>query len=164
MKWVIIMLKIGKIVNTHGLKGEVRIISDFQYKETVFKKNNHLFVNDEELIINSYRIHKNFDMVTFQGINDINEVLKYKGSNVYINKEDYEFPGVLYDDLIGVPVYNDGNKIGEVKEIYHNVNQDLLVIKNDKKQYLVPYVTEFIKEATKEKIEINVIEGLIDED
>ena len=72
------LIKIGKIVNTHGIKGEIRIISDFKYKKDVFKVGNILYVDDDKLEINSYRVHKNFDMVTFNGINDINEVLKYK--------------------------------------------------------------------------------------
>ena len=73
------LIYIGKIVNTHGIKGEVRILSDFEYKEEVFKINNKLIVDNNELIIKSYRKHKNYDMVTFEGIDDINDVLKYKG-------------------------------------------------------------------------------------
>ena len=42
------MIYLGKLVNTHGLKGEVRIISDFKYKSQVFKKGSHLFINDDE--------------------------------------------------------------------------------------------------------------------
>ena len=72
-------LYIGKIVNTHGIKGEVRILSDFEYKDLVFKVNNKLYLGDqkEEIIINSYRHHKNYEMITFNNITNINDVLKY---------------------------------------------------------------------------------------
>ena len=155
------MLYLGKVVNTHGIKGEVRILSNFKYKDIVFEKGSHLFIGDDELIVNSYRIHKGYDMVTFVGINDINEVLKYKGKKVYIRQEDYEFPGILNEDLIGTSVYSDGKLLGKVKEIYQNVNQELLVLDNGK---MIPFVPAFIKSISLEKIEIKVLEGLFDED
>ena len=72
---------IGKIVNTHGIKGEVRILSKFKYKSRVLKKYFKVYIgpSKEEQIINSYRPHKQFDMITLEGITNINEVLKYKG-------------------------------------------------------------------------------------
>ena len=152
------MIYLGKLVNTHGLKGEVRIISDFKYKSKVFKKGSHLFINDDELIINTYRPHKEYDMVTFDGITNIDEVLKYKGKRVYIKKEDYNFDGILNEDLIGLPVYGDGKLLGTVTDVYKNVNQELIEIDND---ILIPYVPAFIKNISKEKLEINVIEGLL---
>ena len=66
---------IGKIVSTHGIKGELRILSDFQFKDKVFKIGNSLIIDDKEYTIKSYRVHKNFDMVTLDDYKDINEVL-----------------------------------------------------------------------------------------
>lgn len=152
------MIYLGKLVNTHGLKGEVRIISDFKYKSKVFKKGSHLFINDDELVINTYRSHKEYDMVTFDGITNIDEVLKYKGKKVYIKKEDYNFDGILNEDLIGLPVYGDGKLLGTVTDVYKNVNQELIEIDKD---ILIPYVPAFIKNISEEKLEINVIEGLL---
>lgn len=79
---------IGKVSNTHGIKGEIRILSNFLKKDLVFKKDNVLYFgnNKEKEIINTYRKHKEYDMVTLNGINNINEVLKYKGLNVYIDR------------------------------------------------------------------------------
>ncbi len=151
------MIYLGKLVNTHGLKGEVRIISDFKYKSSVFKKGSHLYIGDDELIINTYRVHKDYDMVTFEGITSIDDVLKYKGKKVYIKKEDYSFDGILNEDLIGLSVYGDGKLIGKVTDVYKNVNQELIVVGD----VLIPYVPAFIKSIDKDKIEINVIEGLL---
>ncbi len=155
------MIYLGKLVNTHGLKGEVRIVSDFKYKSLVFKKGSHLFIGDDELIINSYRPHKEYDMVTFEGIGNIDDVLKYKGKKVFIKKEDYDFDGILNEDLIGLPVYGDGKLIGNVTNVFKNINQELIEIDNN---ILIPYVPAFIKSISKDKIEINVIEGLLNED
>lgn len=155
------MIYLGKLVNTHGLKGEVRIVSDFKYKSLVFKKGSHLFIGDDELIINTYRPHKEYDMVTFEGIGNIDDVLKYKGKKFFIKKEDYDFDGILNEDLIGLPVYGDGKLIGNVTNIFKNINQELIEVDND---ILIPYVPAFIKSISKDKIEINVIEGLLNED
>ena len=64
---------IGKLINTHGIKGEVRIISDFKYKDIVFKKGNSIIIDKISYEIVSYRKHKNYDMLMLLGINSINE-------------------------------------------------------------------------------------------
>ena len=132
------MFYIGKVVNTHGVKGEIRIISDFKYKDLVFQKGNHLYIGDDNLVINSYRVHKNYDMVTFEWINNIDEVLKYKGQKVYIDRNEYVFPDLLNEDLIGLNVYGDDKLIGVLAAIRKSVNQELLVVQNGSKEYLIP--------------------------
>lgn len=159
------MIYIGKIVNTHGIKGEVRIKSDINHKDLVFKKGNHLHIDTESLEINSYRVHKDFDMVTFTDINDINDVLKYKGKNVYIDKQEIKENILFEEEYIGLEVYSD-HYIGIVEGILKNKIYDILIVKKDKKEYLIPNIDEFIKEIdiNNKKIYINEIEGLINED
>ncbi len=156
------MLYIGKLVNTHGIKGEVRISSLFKYKNIVFKADNHIYIDDEQLTIISHRVHKNYDMVIFDGYNNINDVLKFKGKNVYIKEDEFEFPSILNEKLYGKKVYSNGKLVGILKEII-NTGQEVMVIENGKKQILIPYVDEFIK-SIDDNIEINAIKGLIDED
>lgn len=157
---------LGKIVNTHGIKGEIRIISDFQYKQLVFTKNFKIYIGNEktEETINTYRIHKNYDMVTLININDINDVLKYKGKNVYINKSDLNIDGYFDEDLIGLEVYTT-KSVGNVIEIIKQPHQDLLLIEYNDKQYMIPKVDAFINkiDLNKKIIYINNIEGLINE-
>ena len=57
---------IGKVVTTHGIKGEIRILSDFKYKDKAFCIGNELIINNDILHIKSYRIHKGYDMVSFK--------------------------------------------------------------------------------------------------
>ena len=158
------LIYIGKIVNTHGLKGEMRIISDFKYKNEVFKINNKIFVNDNEYTINSYRKHKIFDMVTFKGINNINDVLIYKGEFVYINKEEIKIDGYYDEDLIGLDVYSNDKYIGKVSNILKGIKNDNLVVENNNRS-LIPNISEFIEKIDLEnkKIYIKEIEGLINE-
>ena len=157
------MIEIGKVVNTHGIKGEIRILSNFKYKSLVFQKGNHLYINEDNLVIKTYRIHKNYDMVTFEGISDINDVLKYKGKKVFIKSEEYVFPDYLNEQLIGADVYGNGQLIGVLTDIRQNPSGELLVIKKEDKEYLIPYVEEFVESVNEDKINLKLIEGLIDE-
>ncbi len=159
------LINIGKLVNTHGIKGEVRIISNFKYKNEVFLKDNCIYINNEKYKINSYRTHKMYDMVTLLGINSIDEALKLKNSNVYINKEDYSFSGYLNEDLIGLDVYDNDKYKGKVVDIESSVNYDMLVIEGIKR-HLVPNIPEFVSniDIDNKKIYINYIKGLDNED
>ena len=98
------MLYIGTLVNTHGIKGEVKIISNFKYKEEVFKKDNTIYINDKKYTINTYRKHQKYDLITLKGYDNINDVLDLKGNKIYINKEEYTFSGILNEDLYGKKV------------------------------------------------------------
>lgn len=144
---------IGKIVNTHGLKGEVRILSNFKYKDKVFIKNMNIYIGKDKKkeAINSYRPHKNFDMICMNGYNNINDVLKYKGSLVYVLKEDIRLDSGCYldEDLIGLDVIVGKDKVGVVKKVEYN-KQSLFVVTTDKGDCLIPYVSDII-----EKIDLN---------
>lgn len=153
-------INIGKIVNTHGIKGELRILSDFKYKDKVFKKDFKFYIgkDKEELIVNSYRHHKIFDMVTFNDLNDINLVLKYKGKEVYINEEDLDLDGEIYiDNLIGYKVVVGDKDIGVVTDVMHMKANDILKV-ND---ILIPYVKEFILKIEDNTIYVKDVGGLI---
>jgi len=159
------LIYIGKLVNTHGLKGEVRIISDFKFKGVVFKKNNNIYIRDNKYTINSYRKHKMFDMITLEGIDNIDDALNLKGNNIYIDKNEYEFNGYLNEDLIGLEVYDNDTYKGKVTDIYKTTTSDLLVIEGNKK-HMVPNIDTFIKKVDLEnnRIYINYIKGLDNED
>lgn len=164
MKYVLI----GKIVNTHGLKGEVRILSSFKYKDRIFKKGMKVYIGKDKRIevINSYRYHKIFDMITMNGYNDINQILKYKGEYIFVNKEDIVLLKNEYldEDIVGLNVYVDDRLLGRVNRIEkHSVNE-ILVVKNDEKNYLVPYNFDIILSIDLEKKEMRVknIVGLFD--
>ena len=98
---------LGKYVNTHGIKGEIRIKSNFPYKDKVFKINNEIIINDTIYKIKSYRIHKDYDMVTLEGINSIDDIPFAKNTKVFIDRDQYlTKKDYLDSDLIGFIVYN----------------------------------------------------------
>ena len=140
---------VGKIVNTFGIKGELKVISDFEYKDRVFIKGFNIYVGEYKYkeVIESHRVHKNNDLILFTGYTDINEVLKYKGYNIYIDKNDLKLNDgeYLLNDLIGFNVYDNGDYLGEVILYERNVSNILLKVKGDKEFY-IPYINEYIKE------------------
>ena len=73
-------VKIGFISHPHGIKGEIRLISNFELKKNVFIPGFKVYFTDkyEEFIITGYRPHKHFHMITLEGVNNINQILKYK--------------------------------------------------------------------------------------
>ncbi|MBQ9014119.1 MAG: 16S rRNA processing protein RimM [Bacilli bacterium] len=155
---------IGKLVNTHALKGEVRILSNFRHKDKVFINGFKLYIGKDkkEYVIESYRKHKNFDMVIFKGYYDINLVEHLKGSMVYINKEDLKLDKNTYlaVDLIGYNAIINDKRIGVIMDVLDTKANEILVLDN---KILIPYVKEFIISVDKEKKEVHVkdVKGLL---
>ena len=131
------LIKIGKIVNTHGIKGELRLLSKFPYKDKVFIKNMVIYINKENKeIINTYRKHKNFDMITLNGYTNINEVLKYKGKNVYVDSDDIKLDKDKYldEEIMGLNVIYENKIKGIIVNIERYDKTCLLVIDGEDKE------------------------------
>ena len=159
---------IGKIVNTHSIKGELRLLSNFKFKEKVFLENRRIYIGEEKIeeVINSYRHHKIFDMITLKGYNNINQVLKYLNKEVYVKKNDLNLNDkeFLDEELINLNVIFNNQNVGHVVAI-RQINTKTKVIEaiiNDKKT-LIPYHDDFILniDIQNKKIELNLIEGMI---
>ena len=160
---------IGKIVSTHGIKGEIKIISDFDFKDKAFKVNNKVYFGEEkrEFIINSYRKHKNYDMITLEGYNDINKVLSFMRERVYIKEEELNLDSNEYLDssLIGLDIYNNDNYLGKIVEIFSpSPNRKVIRFINDNKFFLVPYMQNFVKaiDLDDKKVVLYSMEGVLE--
>lgn len=148
---------LGKYINTHGIKGEIRIKSNFKYKDRVFKVGNEIIIDNKNYFINSYRVHKDYDMITLKGIDDINNIPFPKNTLVYIEKEKYlDNSDYLDSDLIGFIIYNSEIE-KEVLDInYLNGNKKLFKVSDG----YIPF--ELIKKIDFEnkKILIEEVSGL----
>ena len=154
---------IGKLVNTHGIKGEVKLLSNFEYKDKAFVVGMNFYIGEdkEKVTVNSYRHHKVFDMVTFKEYNYINDVLKFKGKLVYVLKPDLALDNnsILDRDYIGMNAYYEGMLIGKVKDIIDNNGYKLMLIGTK----YVPFNKEFISSVsvTKKELILKNVEGLL---
>lgn len=160
-------IEIGKVVNTFGIKGELKVVSesdfvDYRYAvgKTIFLKLRNTI---KEFKVSSYRVHKGNILITIDKIYDINEVEKYIGADVLADKSDVPplEDGEFYiDDVVGLDAYDEtGEKIGTVVDVILIPANDLIEIEllNGKKE-LIPYVDEYILEITEDKIVVKLLE------
>lgn len=155
---------VGTIVSTHGIKGEIRIISKLEQslKEKVFKVGNSILINDKDYKLRSYRRHKNYDMVLLDDFNNINDVLFLMKQKVYIDskyielsaKEDFELNYKEYE------VFTSDKQKGVVKALEETGNnyKIIRVVINNKEE-LVPYNEHFLKkiDSSKKQVEIELL-------
>lgn len=162
---------IGKITNTHGIKGEVRIYPLTDNIER-FSDLDKVYIGEakRQASVKTVKYHKGLAILGFEEFDNINQVLDFKDQYLYIDDEDrIVLPEDRYFifDLIGCEVFDMANKsIGHIVDVILNMGNDVYVIKNHKgdKEYLIPAVKEFIKtiDIDKKKIVIDPIEGMIE--
>lgn len=162
---------IGKIINTHGIKGEVKIypLTD-NIKRFDNLKKAYIGQDKQEVNIKTVKYHKNLVILKFAEFNDINEVLKYKDSSIYVDEKNLvELPENHYfiHQLIGLEVYTEDKVfIGNIINVLDGPRNDIYIIKDkdSNKEYLIPAVRQFIKNINIDdnKMIIDPIEGMIE--
>lgn len=163
-------LEIGQIVNTFGIKGEVKVkpftndIYRFDDLEKVYvaTKKNSILYNVENV-----RYHKNMVLLKLEGIDNPENAEKLKNTFLEVDREDaipLEEGTYFIVDLIGLDVYTEnGDFLGRVEDIYNTGANDIYVVKDELgKQILLPGIEEVIKEVKLEdRIIVHLIPGLI---
>lgn len=163
------LLQVGKIVNTHGLRGDVKVVS-WTDTPDVIEELETIFVGDkkEEFHMQYVKYQKNNLIIKFKEIPDINVAEKYKNQILYAEREALgELPdGVYYiTDLLGCKVVDDdsGEEIGILDDIFNNGGSDIYdVKKKDAKHLLLPVIDDVVKNIDIEEriIHVHVLEGL----
>ncbi len=165
------LISIGKILNFHGIKGEVKV-GFSAGKEPLLKtlKKVFIFQNNVKIAydIESVRFHKNFAIVKFKQINSINDVMAIKGLLIHIEedtlKSGLDTDEFLISELSGLDVYNLQNeKIGIVSGVGENKATNLLEIeKTNGLKFMIPFVKEWVPVVDIEngKIVVNMMDGI----
>ena len=163
-------LEVGQIVNTHGIKGEIKVvpftddISRFDKLKKVYvktKKESKLYQ------IEGVRYHKNMVLLKLQGIDNPEQAELLKNSFLEIDREDavpLKEGTYFIADLIGLEVYTDeGKLLGKVDDIYNTGANDIYVVKDELgKTILLPGIKDVIKQVIlDEKIIVHLIPGLL---
>jgi 16S rRNA processing protein RimM len=164
-------LLIGKIVEPHGLKGEVKIFSFSGQPENIQHYPKLVLVTplgelSRPYIVEGCRIKGKTAIARLSSVNDRNSAESLTGMGVLIGKEDLPQPGkdefYLYQ-LEGLPVFTiQGSRLGVVAKIFSNGAQDLLVVQDDEKEYLIPVLDSIIIRHDSEKIVIDPPPGLLE--
>lgn len=170
MQW----FNVGKIVNTHGIRGEVRVLSrtDFPEERFVVGTKLGLFTPEAKkpimVKIASHRQHKNFELLTFEGYPNISDVEPFKESYLKIAEHDLtelEDNAFYHHEILGCTVFStEGQELGTISEILETGANDVWEVtpKAGKKHY-IPYIEDIVKEVNidEKKVIIEVMEGLL---
>ena len=139
-------LYVGRVVGTHGIKGEIKVSSNTEVQDKVFLLGNKLYFEglENEYIIDAVRYHKDNYLVLLKGFNNINDVLFLNKKKVYVNRDEIlnENEYVL-DDLIGYEVICDDKLYGIIKDYEKNNSYATFLVEGEKKFYL-PNVSQYV--------------------
>ena len=167
-------LEIGKIVNTHGVKGELKVLPLTDSAERFFDLK-WAFVGNEDDNLRKYNLEKvnlqkNLVIVKFKEINNMNEAELLKGNFIKVDRKNaVKLPENTFFicDIIGCEVFDEdtGEKLGIIDEVLQTGSNDVYVVKSDtSKEILVPALKTVVKKVSLEdgKIWISLPSGLID--
>lgn len=159
---------IGKIINTRGVRGEVKVMPITSVIER-FSDLKVVYIDEslEEFEIEKVSYNKGFVFLKFKNFDNINDILRLKEKYIYISDEDrieLDENTFFISDIVDCLVYDmENNYIGKVTEVIENPVNDLFVIDSGKSKSLVPHISQFVKDVDidTKTIIIDPIEGLI---
>lgn len=149
------LYKVGNIVNTHGIRGELKVMATTDFPEERFVKGQELVIDGQKpltVIIQTVRQHKQFFLISFKDMQNINDVEKYKGRELMIDGEDLqelddnEF---YYHEIVGLTVIDNenGETLGTVKEIMELPANDVWVVsRKGHDDIYLPYIESVVTE------------------
>lgn len=167
------MFRVGVYSNTHGIKGEIKVfpttdnISRFDYlKEIVMDCGKDGMKNFE---VSGCRYFKNMVIMKIKGIDNINDIEKYKGADIYVTRENaqpLEEDEFYIADILDADVYSDeGEKIGIINDCMQTGANDVFVVKmNNGKEALFPVIKECVLDidTDEKKVTVHIMPGLLD--
>lgn len=160
------LVTIGKVVSTHGIKGEVKVLSSFPYKDKAFVVGKRVYLGTSSFVISSYRVHQKHDLLTFDGIVNINEILSYLPCTLKMERTELDLSSSQYmdEDLLGFSCIFDGREIGSVMEIFLASPNNKIIRIRGSKEILIPFSSHFVRKIDLDHRTIDVFleEGMID--
>ncbi len=165
-------LECAKIINTHGVKGDVKLESLCDSPE-VLAALERVFVLEggryREIKVLHASVFKQFVLATLEGVDDMDKAAAMKGTMLYASREDFELEEGDYfiADLIGMPIIDNisGKVYGEIRDVINRGASDIYVIKTERGERMMPVVEEFVKRVDLEKgIFVETIPGLLTDD
>ena len=166
------LLRVGVIANTHGVHGEVKVYPTTDDMNR-FKKLKQVILDtgkeQKTLEIASVKFFKNLAILKFKGIDNINDIEKYKGKDLLITRDQavpLKKDEYFICDLIGCQVVTeDGSEVGELTEVLQTAANDVFVVeRTSKKEILIPYIDDCVVNVSMEekKVIVRLLPGMTD--
>lgn len=168
------MYNVGRIVNTHGINGEIRVLSTTDFPEERFKEGSKLYVYPKNkkplpVVITTQRKHKNFYLLSFEDYPTVESVEEFKDGLLKVRKDQQgKLPENEYylHEIVGLTVVDEsGKKLGKIKEVLMPGANDVWVVSRlNKSDLLLPYTEEVILDVDlkNEIVTAHLLEGLED--
>lgn len=171
-------VRVGRIVNTHGIRGQLKVMADTDFASERFAPGEKLWIvhngkSIRTVTVDKAQVHKGTYLISFDGMTNINEVEAYKGMWLAITSDqqhELEEDEFYHHEIIGLTVHTtQGKELGTIKEILQLGSNDVWIVKrtqNNKKDALIPYIEDVVKEVdlVKGVVLIELMEGLIDDE
>lgn len=156
-------IEAGKIVNTHGVRGEVKIQVWLDSPEFL-RRFKTIYIDAKPVKMLSARVHKGFVIVALEGVDDINAAMSLKNKTVHIDRADAKLGKGEYFlcDIIGARVENEsGELIGVLEDILETPASSVYIVRGES-EHMIPAVPEFILKTDAEQgvITVRLIEGM----
>ncbi|BAP85595.1 16S rRNA-processing protein RimM [Paucilactobacillus hokkaidonensis JCM 18461] len=163
---------IGKIINTHGIRGEVKVLVTTDFPELRFKAGKHIWIDAHEsqmieVVIKSVRKQKQFLLITFVDLEDINLIEKYKTCDLMVTQDEQQsLPKgqYYYHEIIGLNVETEaGEQLGTISEVLAPGANDVWVVKRPQQaDLLLPVIDDVVKKVDLEnkRVVVELMEGL----
>ncbi|MCL6456844.1 MAG: ribosome maturation factor RimM [Gorillibacterium sp.] len=168
------LFNVAKIVNTVGIRGELKLLTQTDFPDVRFREGNTLLVIDptgkveKVMTVQTSRPHKNIWAVKFKEIPDIDAAEKYKGWSIKVREEhllkleEHEF---YHHEIIGCLVVTDeGEELGTISEILTPGANDVWVVEREKaKPLLIPYIADVVLDVNvqEKRVTVQLLEGLL---
>ena len=153
-------IKAGEIVTTHGVKGEVKILPWIDSPEDLCEFD-RCRIDGKEYTMDAVRVQKSCNLVKLRGIDTMEAAQAMRGKVIELYREDIDDEVIFADELIGVEVFADGEKLGEIVDVLDYPSHAVYVVRGQY-EYMIPAVNQFILSTDLEKNEmrVKIIEGM----
>lgn len=158
-------IEAGEIVTTHGVRGEVKVLSWLDSPEMLCEFD-RCRISGREYVMDSVRVQKTCNLVKLRGIDTMEDAQKLRGKTMELYREDISDELIFAAELVDVEVYADGACIGKIKEVLDYPGNSVYVVQGER-EYLIPAVKEFILSTDLEKnqMQVKLLKGMAsDED
>ena len=153
-------IKAGEIVTTHGVKGEVKVLPWIDSPEDLCEFD-RCRIDGKEYTMDTVRVQKSCNLVKLRSIDTMEAAQAMRGKIIELYREDIDDEVIFADELIGVEVFADGEKLGKIVDVLDYPSHAVYVVKG-KYEYMIPAVNQFILSTDLEKneMQVKIIEGM----
>ena len=158
-------IEAGEIVTTHGVRGEVKVLSWLDSPEMLCEFD-RCRIDGREYVMDSVRVQKTCNLVKLRGVDTMEDAQKLRGKTMELYREDISDELIFAAELVDVEVYADGARIGKIKEVLDYPGNSVYVVQGER-EYLIPAVKEFILSTDLERnqMQVKLLKGMAsDED